>query len=202
MTLLWTTKYTSAVAFKVECVEGLSTYFVTSTTTTPLVCGKIGESYSPNSNVLLSFINTGTSQKTALFTLYPQLPGGGFDGINTIKTSVTVLAKGQVLEKTQTLATSLASTTTLIGGVKNTSRVFLFSKLLRLGTKNTDVTELQKFLSKDKVLYPEGVVSGYFGPATQRAVGRFQVKYGIAKSGEAGYGQTGPKTREKLNGVQ
>ena len=55
--------------------------------------------------------------------------------------------------------------------------------------------------AKDTGLYPEGIVSGYFGVLTERAVGRFQKRYGIARPGESGYGQVGPKTRAKLNGL-
>ncbi len=66
------------------------------------------------------------------------------------------------------------------------------------GSKGDDVKELQTFLSADKELYPEGDATGFFGSATQRAVGRFQVKYGLTKPGQVGYGEVGPKTRAKL----
>lgn len=76
---------------------------------------------------------------------------------------------------------------------------FKFMGSLSLGMKGNDVVQLQLFLAQDKALYPEGVVSGYFGQLTQRAVERFQVKYNIAKAGDAGYGFIGLKTRAKLN---
>lgn len=200
-TLLWATKYTNAVTLKADCVDGVSVMFVTSTTTGALPCNKILSEvgYAPNGSTTVTFLNTTTDAKTVWFTLYPQLPGGGFDGVRTLRTSVSVYPKGQVPDKnTTTISTSVGQTQVTPSATKK----FVFTKLLKLGTRNSDVTELQKILAADKTLYPEGVVSGYFGPATQKAVGRFQIKYGLSKNGEVGYGQVGPKTREKLNAVQ
>lgn len=73
------------------------------------------------------------------------------------------------------------------------------TKNLSIGSKNDDVMLLQQFLAKDPALYPEGMVSGRFGALTRKAVERFQGKYGIAKSGDSGFGAVGPKTRAKLN---
>jgi peptidoglycan hydrolase-like protein with peptidoglycan-binding domain len=63
------------------------------------------------------------------------------------------------------------------------------------------VKRLQTILAKDKALYPEGLVTGWFGPATLRAVQAFQKKSGIASSGTpetTGYGAVGPKTAKAL----
>jgi peptidoglycan hydrolase-like protein with peptidoglycan-binding domain len=60
---------------------------------------------------------------------------------------------------------------------------------------------LQKHLAADKTLYPEAQITGYFGPATERAVQRFQSKHGIANSGTpetTGYGSVGGQTRIML----
>lgn len=77
--------------------------------------------------------------------------------------------------------------------------VAAIARSLAIGSRGNDVSTIQSFLANDSALYPEGTVSGYFGPATQRAVKRFQEKHGIAKAGESGYGSIGPKTRAKLN---
>jgi len=45
-----------------------------------------------------------------------------------------------------------------------------------------DVTKLQKALAEDRTLYPEGLVTGYFGPATQSAVKRLQSRESILPS--------------------
>lgn len=62
-----------------------------------------------------------------------------------------------------------------------------------------DVTRLQTLLAQDATVYPEGKVTGYFGPATQKAVQAFQTKNGIAKAGDAGYGRVGPLTQTALS---
>lgn len=68
-----------------------------------------------------------------------------------------------------------------------------FSLDLKLGDKNSDVMRLQSFLASDKALYPEGVVSGFFGSLTKEAVKRFQAKYKLPVTG-----YVGPLTRAKL----
>lgn len=81
----------------------------------------------------------------------------------------------------------------------------VFAKTLFRGSKGTDVSKLQEFLKKDSALYPEGLVTGFFGPATERAVQKFQIKYGVVTSGNAkttGFGAVGPKTRKALNEKQ
>ena len=72
--------------------------------------------------------------------------------------------------------------------------LFVFTKTLKRGVSGEEVRQLQQVLKTMPDSYPEGLVSGYFGPLTQKAVKRFQVKHGI----EA-IGIVGPKTRKKLN---
>ena len=76
--------------------------------------------------------------------------------------------------------------------------VYTFTKTLRLGMKDPEVYNLQKVLSQTPSIYPEGQVTGYFGKATEAAVKRFQVKYGI-RAEIGGTGEVGPQTRAKLN---
>lgn len=63
---------------------------------------------------------------------------------------------------------------------------------------NGDVTRLQKLLAKDKTIYPAGLITGTFGPATLKAVQAFQTKQEIVKSGAPGSGLVGPKTKALL----
>jgi peptidoglycan hydrolase-like protein with peptidoglycan-binding domain len=76
-----------------------------------------------------------------------------------------------------------------------------FTQYLVKGSRKSEVSALQTFLALDPTIYPEGTVSGYYGPATQRAVGKFQIRYHLAAAGESGYGSVGPKTRAKLNAL-
>jgi len=69
------------------------------------------------------------------------------------------------------------------------------SNNLFLGQKNEDVECLQRFLvSQGTDIYPERLVTGYFGILTKFAVMRLQAKYGISKTG-----YVGPITRAKIN---
>lgn len=64
-----------------------------------------------------------------------------------------------------------------------------------------EVTMLQRFLSQDSRLYPEGDITGFFGPATERAVQRYQERHGIVARGDyqsTGYGRVGPRTRHAI----
>lgn len=67
---------------------------------------------------------------------------------------------------------------------------------LSFGLKgNSRVMCLQEFLKNQGAsIYPEGIVNGNFFTLTQRAVIRFQEKYGIP-----GTGFVGPITRAKIN---
>lgn len=76
----------------------------------------------------------------------------------------------------------------------------VFNRNLRMGTKNNDVRQLQKILSTDPDIYPDGSVTGYFGSLTKEAVKRFQKKNLVAVSASE-YGIVGSKTREKLNAI-
>lgn len=77
----------------------------------------------------------------------------------------------------------------------------VFLKNLSFGMSSEDVRRLQTLLASNKDVYPEGTISGYYGSLTQKAVGRFQVKYGVATPSDLGYGNVGPKTRAKLQEV-
>lgn len=75
---------------------------------------------------------------------------------------------------------------------KNTA--VAFTSNLQLGSRGDQVKKLQEFLKQSPGIYPEGLVTGYFGSLTEKAVKRFQKKMVI----EA-IGVVGPMTREKLN---
>ncbi|MCH8050221.1 peptidoglycan-binding protein, partial [Patescibacteria group bacterium] len=84
-----------------------------------------------------------------------------------------------------------------------TSKVEIeFLRTLNRGVTGDEVEELQEFLKQFPDIYPEGLVTGYFGPLTEKAVKNFQKAQGIVSSGNpstTGFGQVGPLTRNKLN---
>jgi len=87
--------------------------------------------------------------------------------------------------------------------LKETEKVVKFTQNLRKGLKSKEVERLQEFLSKYPEIYPEGLVTGYFGSLTEGAVKKFQEKhsddvlkpYGLNK----GTGFVGEKTIAKIN---
>ncbi len=63
------------------------------------------------------------------------------------------------------------------------------------GMTNADVSALQTFLASDSSIYPEGLVTGFFGPLTEAAVMRYQTQNGISP-----VGRVGPITLASING--
>jgi len=65
-----------------------------------------------------------------------------------------------------------------------------------MGSNGSNVSALQQFLATNSMIYPAGIVSGYYGPLTQAAVVQFQAAYGIPQ-----VGQVGPVTQAKINDI-
>ncbi|MEK7630416.1 MAG: peptidoglycan-binding protein, partial [Patescibacteria group bacterium] len=57
---------------------------------------------------------------------------------------------------------------------------------LAMGDEGDDVKTLQSFLAADPSLYPEGLITGYFGGLTKAAVQKFQTRHGISPVGRVG----------------
>lgn len=81
-------------------------------------------------------------------------------------------------------------------------------RALKKGNTGADVKVLQQMLNQDKDTQVSlsgvgspGKETTLFGNATLAAIKKFQVKWGIAKIGDSGYGNLGPKTRAKLNAL-
>ncbi len=80
----------------------------------------------------------------------------------------------------------------------------ILNRDLALGDLGPEVTKLQAVLARDTSIYPEGLITGYYGGLTQKAVQRFQCKYGIACSSNAqvrNYGIVDMSTRKKMEEV-
>lgn len=208
ISLSWTTRYANGVNIKADCTESLAFSLVLSTSTQPVPCNSFlsSNSFGPNASTTLTIYNISKQIKTAILTLFPELSGGGYDGVNIKKIYIPVYPKGEVVLLQNTNANSQSISNT----VQNTSITFSensssprkkFYKALKLGSRGDDVSALQEYLKQFSDIYPEGLVTGYMGPATVRAIQKFQIKYNIAKSGSAGYGLVGPATRAKLNSL-
>lgn len=67
---------------------------------------------------------------------------------------------------------------------------------LKQGSKGDQVSALQALLAADSDIYPEELITGFFGKATEKAVKKFQSKHGLDS-----LGIVGPLTRGKLNAM-
>jgi len=132
------------------------------------------------------------------------MSGGGGGGaptpVYTVIPGAASSASSQGATVTQTTTPSATS-----GQAASQAKVTItITKVLKLGSENKEVRQLQELLAKDTGIYPEGKVTGYFGALTRKAVQNFQKKYGIASSGNentTGYGLVGPKTLAKIKEV-
>jgi peptidoglycan hydrolase-like protein with peptidoglycan-binding domain len=70
----------------------------------------------------------------------------------------------------------------------------ILNRELQLGMSGNDVSLVQTHLGKDSTIYPQGLVTGYFGSLTKSAVSNFQARNGIAT-----VGRIGPVTLQALN---
>jgi len=87
------------------------------------------------------------------------------------------------------LALSVASV-----GITQAATFTLLTGQIDYGQTSSNVTNLQTFLASSSSIYPQGRVTGYFGPLTKSAVMNFQNAYGIAQ-----VGRVGPQTLAKIN---
>lgn len=101
------------------------------------------------------------------------------DQIKNLQTQIANLKTAQ--EQVVTAQTSVNQTLALIRNLKQ-------------GISGDDVKALQAVLAADPTIYPEGLISGYYGKLTAEAVKKFQKKHGIET-----VGFVGPKTLKKLN---
>ncbi|MBI2640367.1 MAG: fibronectin type III domain-containing protein, partial [Candidatus Sungbacteria bacterium] len=70
------------------------------------------------------------------------------------------------------------------------------TRSLSRGSSGDDVRKLQEFLARDKDIYPEGLLTGFFGPLTEAAVKKWQEKHGVES-----VGIVGPKTIAKFQDI-
>lgn len=94
-----------------------------------------------------------------------------------------------------TLVNQIQSIQTQINSLRSQQQQYIatLQSSLRQGSAGDQVAVLQALLAADPDIYPEGLVSGYFGRLTSEAVKRYQKKNGIEQ-----VGFVGPKTLKKL----
>ncbi len=72
----------------------------------------------------------------------------------------------------------------------------IISTQMGIGSRGSEVTKLQEFLANNSNIYPEMLVTGYYGPLTMNAVTAFQIAYDLPP-----VGRVGPLTLAKINSV-
>lgn len=113
----------------------------------------------------------------------------------TLTWAAPMIGQAATTEELQAQITALlVQIAALQAQLQTPSTTACFTLQLKFGSTGSEVTALQTALKGDATVYPEGLVTGYFGSLTEKAVKAFQTKYGI----EA-VGQVGPITRAKLN---
>lgn len=198
-TLSWSATTTTGVNLQFQCVDSLTIYGIVGTTTNRLPCNTtaFSDSLPAVGTTSISVVNQSGSPQYISIMIYPKLDNGSFDSTKAKSLSILVMGSGVSSLAMNTSTTSLVTTTIS----KKIVRSGTITLPLKKGSRNTQVKILQEILAQDATLYPEGSVTGYFGPATEQAVKRFQQRYSIAKPGDSAYGFVGPKTRYTLNNL-
>ncbi len=177
--------------FKISCNSNI---VVSTTYVAKLPCDTIAfpSSLNPEGVMWLTITNTGKNQQSVTLRIAP-----------TNASSYDQAKEKSIYISVKPAASAPAGGTPTAG--VSSSQHYAFTKLLYRGISGADVTALQQYFAKDTSIYPEGIISGYFGALTERAVQRFQARHGIVSSGtpsSTGYGLVGARTRAKLNSVQ
>ena len=68
------------------------------------------------------------------------------------------------------------------------------TRQLQQGSTGVDVSSLQTFLAQDNTIYPQGLITGYYGSLTTSAVSNFQARNSIPT-----VGRVGPTTLAAIN---
>src|SRR3989344_1586466 len=87
----------------------------------------------------------------------------------------------QLKNQIKELQNQLVKLTSEVAIVKEEIKI---TKELYKGVSGNEVKEVQKFLKQFSEIYPEGLVTGYYGPLTEKAVKKFQEKEGLSATGK------------------
>jgi len=106
----------------------------------------------------------------------------------------------QLQDQIKALQVQITALTKQIEGQKKEIEIIktevAFTKTLQKGMTGEEVKKLQTFLKQFPDIYPEGLVTGYYGSLTEIAIRKLQEKQGLEQ-----VGFVGPKTLEKLNAL-
>ena len=114
--------------------------------------------------------------------------GGGGGGITSQSSSLSAEGAGSSVSKQAfSYSSSVATSSTFSTSSSQSSSALIktpiFTKPISFGSRSSQVKTLQEKLSADKSIYPEGLITGYYGSLTQAAVKRFQKKHNLETTG-------------------
>ncbi|HEY4522516.1 MAG TPA: glycosyl hydrolase family 18 protein [Candidatus Paceibacterota bacterium] len=187
------------------------TYFGSLGTTTPPVSGTVGANLA--AAAASTYANQNNSNLTFRMLTWPDAQSMqqkidlakrlGVRGISIFKfdggqdPAIWNILQGVAVKDGSTPSAPVA------GGVVSSAQI---KRILLIGSVGEDVRTLQKILNSDSSTRiaasgagSPGQETNRFGALTLSAIKKFQVKHGIVKAGQAGYGTVGPRTRTKLN---
>lgn len=125
--------------------------------------------------------------------------------------STTSSTSGSTASSTSSTSTQTGSQSNGIGygfghiiqNMQNASTTcHVVSQHLHIGEDNQAVKQIQQFLSKMPGIYPQGIVSGYYGKLTEDAIRRWQAQHNIVATGTpstTGFGIVGPETLRSID---
>ena len=153
-----------------------------------------------------SHIDTGLLDSVIYYYTIRAVDPAGNESANTDQVSALAIGTSQktavatsTIGKTATSTSATAKKTSLPPGQQVKLNMF---RNLATGDSGEDIKTLQQLLL-DEGVYPEGLITGFFGSLTKQAVIRFQEKYALEILGPAGLtngtGFFGPGTRKKAN---
>ncbi len=136
-----------------------------------------------------SFVSAQTPSSSDLQTLVKQLQ----EQVKTLQIQIAEL-KSQLESAKKETATVKEEVSEVRQEVADVREELKLTRFLQRGAKGNDVKILQEFLSQFPDIYPEQLVTGFFGPLTEAAIIRLQEKHDIEQ-----VGIVGPKTLAKIN---
>ncbi len=209
-TVSWLIKNAAGVNLKSTCLSDVTFVVYQDDVRRESSCGQLlfGQALGTIGSTSVKIINGMDVPRTVPLEVLPQMGDGSYDA--QLSKTVSVFVEARSAKVLPSLLSSVLPTNPagqvaprqVISTYQKAVNAYKFVRYMEKGARGEDVKALQAYLKNFADIYPEGLVTGYFGLASEKAVQRFQLKYGLAKKGDAGYGVVGPKTRAKLNEVQ
>lgn len=111
-----------------------------------------------------------------------------FSAFNTAHAQTTQKTNAELIKTIEELRAEIRILKAQLNGNSATSTAafknkFRLNQEFGVGATSEEIKNLQKILATDPSIYPEGMVTGYFGPLTSKAVSRLQTKYQLENRG-------------------